>query len=195
MAGYKKEMVEYKPDLIQARRCMRGGRLTWGRGSRRRKTPRAERDKDRVRIGSECQTADVTESYLKCGQTGWDCGAAVLFELVLDTTLLAPELDKVLCCVLLPLSLRPAVVLCPWRWWRIVIVKRLQQQFVESRVKGRGRGRQGRTPALSLILRVKGVKRVLRWGAEREQEHVGAELDRLQQRFDREAQCKVALHG
>ena len=59
----KKEMVEYKPDLIRGRRCMRGGRLTWGRGSHRRKTPRAEKDKDRVRIGSGCQTADVIESY------------------------------------------------------------------------------------------------------------------------------------
>ena len=138
----------------------------------------------------------MSQRVTECGQTGWDCGAAVLFELVLATTVLAPELDKVLCYVFLPLSLRPAVVLCPWRWWRIVIVKRLQQQFVESRVKGRGRGRQGRTATLSLLLRVKGVERVLRRGAEREQEHVGAELDGLQQGFDRVAsQCTVALHG
>ena len=125
------------------------------------------------------------------------CAVLQLFKLVNRNKCVTVEtdLDKVLRCALLPLSLCP-IVLCPRRWWRIVIVKRLQQQFVESRVKGRGRGRQGRTPALSLILRVKGVKRVLRWGAEREQEHVGAELDRLQQGFDRVAsQCTVALHG
>ena len=122
----------------------------------------------------------------------------MLFKLVLATTVLALEqLDKVLCCVLFPLSLRPAaVVLCPWRWWRIVIVKRLQQHFVESRVKGWGRRRQRGTSTLSLVLRVKRVKRVLGRRAKREQEHVGAELDRLQQRFDRVAQCvAAALHG
>ena len=108
--------------------------------------------------------------------------------------LAAEQLDKVLCCVFLPLSLRPAAVfLCPRRWWSIVIVKRLQQHFVESGVKRWGRGRQRRN--LSLILGVEGgVKRVLRRGAKREQEHVRAELNRLQQRFDRVAsQCTVAL--
>jgi hypothetical protein len=89
MADYKKKdsVVEYKQDLIRGRRCKRGGRLTWGRGSHRRKTPQAEKDKDRVRIGSECQTvADlVTERVIYGVWPDWMgliCGATVLFELV-----------------------------------------------------------------------------------------------------------------
>ena len=95
--------------------------------------------------------------------------------------LAAEQLDKVLRCVFLPLSLRPAAVfLCPWRRRCVVIVKRLQQHFVESRVERWWRGRQRRD--LALVLGVEGrVKRVPRWGAEREQEHVRAELNRLRQ--------------
>ena len=111
------------------------------------------------------------------------CAVLQLFKLVNRNKCVTVEtdLDKVLRCALLPLSLCP-IVLCPRRWWRIVIVKRLQQQFVESWVKGRRRRRQRGTPTLSsLIVRVERVEGVLGRRAEREQEHVGAELDGLRQ--------------
>ena len=128
---------ECELDLIPVRRCRRGGRWTWGRGSRRRRTPQAGGQRQRLGVQVSTRRTDVIKSYSVWADWMGPCAVRQLFKLVNRNKCVSVEtdLDKVLRCALLPLSLCP-IVLCPRRWWRIVIVKRLQEQFVERWVEG-----------------------------------------------------------